>query len=81
MISSLKVGPWYIEVNMDTAGIVWPNFSSLQCFWPGLQARLVMRPHPPRATETQQILVIRNQAELAPWGRFLARSVSSTVPE
>ncbi|KAJ7979950.1 alpha-1,2-Mannosidase [Quillaja saponaria] len=29
--------PWYIEVNMDSAAIVWPLFNSLQAFWPGLQ--------------------------------------------
>jgi mannosidase alpha-like ER degradation enhancer 2 len=37
-MSNLKLGPWYLDVNMDTGGIVWPSFSSLQCFWPGLQA-------------------------------------------
>ncbi|CAM6113553.1 unnamed protein product [Calypogeia fissa] len=29
--------PWYLEVNMNTAVIVWPVFNSLQAFWPGLQ--------------------------------------------
>ncbi|KAI9195331.1 hypothetical protein LWI28_013903 [Acer negundo] len=29
--------PWYVEVNMDSAAIVWPVFNSLQAFWPGLQ--------------------------------------------
>eukprot|EP00252_Welwitschia_mirabilis_P021785 TRINITY_DN5694_c0_g1_i1.p1 TRINITY_DN5694_c0_g1~~TRINITY_DN5694_c0_g1_i1.p1 ORF type:complete len:632 (-),score=121.21 TRINITY_DN5694_c0_g1_i1:165-2060(-) len=29
--------PWYVEVNMDTAAVVWPLFNSLQAFWPGLQ--------------------------------------------
>ncbi|XP_071723771.1 alpha-mannosidase I MNS4-like [Rutidosis leptorrhynchoides] len=29
--------PWYVEVNMDSAAIVWPLFNSLQAFWPGLQ--------------------------------------------
>ena len=27
----------YVEVNMDSAAIVWPLFNSLQAFWPGLQ--------------------------------------------
>lgn len=36
--SSLKLGPWYVDVNMDNGGVVWPVFSSLQCFWPGMQA-------------------------------------------
>ncbi|KAL3700789.1 hypothetical protein R1sor_018811 [Riccia sorocarpa] len=29
--------PWYIEVNMNSAVVVWPLFNSLQAFWPGLQ--------------------------------------------
>ncbi|XP_043692306.1 alpha-mannosidase I MNS4 [Telopea speciosissima] len=29
--------PWYVEVNMNSAAIVWPLFNSLQAFWPGLQ--------------------------------------------
>ncbi|KAK9140285.1 hypothetical protein Scep_009966 [Stephania cephalantha] len=29
--------PWYVEVNMDSAAMVWPLFNSLQAFWPGLQ--------------------------------------------
>ncbi|KAI5649349.1 hypothetical protein M9H77_35354 [Catharanthus roseus] len=29
--------PWYVEVNMNSAGLVWPLFNSLQAFWPGLQ--------------------------------------------
>ncbi|KAK4783034.1 hypothetical protein SAY86_007408 [Trapa natans] len=29
--------PWYVEVNMDSAAIVWLLFNSLQAFWPGLQ--------------------------------------------
>ncbi|XP_022974444.1 alpha-mannosidase I MNS4 isoform X2 [Cucurbita maxima] len=29
--------PWYVEVNMDSAALVWPLFNSLQAFWPGLQ--------------------------------------------
>ncbi|KAF5205796.1 Alpha-mannosidase i mns4 [Thalictrum thalictroides] len=29
--------PWYVEVNMNSAVIVWPLFNSLQAFWPGLQ--------------------------------------------
>ncbi|GAV69591.1 Glyco_hydro_47 domain-containing protein [Cephalotus follicularis] len=32
--------PWYVEVNMDSAAIVWPLFNSLQAFWPGLQVVL-----------------------------------------
>eukprot|EP00750_Incisomonas_marina_P029799 INCI7227.7.p1 GENE.INCI7227.7~~INCI7227.7.p1 ORF type:complete len:267 (+),score=54.47 INCI7227.7:1071-1871(+) len=34
----LKRGPWYLEVNMNTAQVSWAAFSSLQGFWPGLQA-------------------------------------------
>ncbi|GAB2245362.1 hypothetical protein Droror1_Dr00000855 [Drosera rotundifolia] len=33
----LFADPWYVEVNMDSAAIVWPLFNSLQAFWPGLQ--------------------------------------------
>lgn len=33
----LFTDPWYVEVNMDSAAIVWPLFNSLQAFWPGLQ--------------------------------------------
>ncbi|XP_077245578.1 glycosyl hydrolase family 47 protein isoform X2 [Tasmannia lanceolata] len=29
--------PWYVEVNMNSAAMVWPLFNSLQAFWPGLQ--------------------------------------------
>jgi mannosidase alpha-like ER degradation enhancer 2 len=29
--------PWYLEVNMNSAIVVWPLFNSLQAFWPGLQ--------------------------------------------
>ncbi|ERN01444.1 alpha-mannosidase I MNS4 isoform X1 [Amborella trichopoda] len=29
--------PWYVEVNMNSAAVVWPLFNSLQAFWPGLQ--------------------------------------------
>ncbi|KAI3877938.1 hypothetical protein MKX03_005733 [Papaver bracteatum] len=29
--------PWYVEVNMNSAQLVWPLFNSLQAFWPGLQ--------------------------------------------
>ena len=36
--NSLKLGAWYVEVNMDSGLVVWPTFSSLQCFWPGMQA-------------------------------------------
>ena len=28
--------PWYVDVNMDTANLVWPVYNSLQSFWPGL---------------------------------------------
>ena len=35
--NSLKLGAWYVEVNMDSGLVVWPTFSSLQCFWPGMQ--------------------------------------------
>ena len=34
---NLRVGPWYVEVNMDNGVIVWPLFNALQAFWPGLQ--------------------------------------------
>lgn len=27
----------YVEVNMNSAALVWPLFNSLQAFWPGLQ--------------------------------------------
>lgn len=33
----LYTDPWYVEVNMNTAALVWPLFNSLQAFWPGLQ--------------------------------------------
>ncbi|XP_031488090.1 alpha-mannosidase I MNS4 isoform X2 [Nymphaea colorata] len=33
----LHSDPWYVEVNMDSAAVVWPLFNSLQAFWPGLQ--------------------------------------------
>ncbi|GMH19975.1 hypothetical protein Nepgr_021816 [Nepenthes gracilis] len=33
----LFTDPWFVEVNMDSAAIVWPLFNSLQAFWPGLQ--------------------------------------------
>ncbi|XP_052190234.1 alpha-mannosidase I MNS4 [Diospyros lotus] len=33
----LYTDPWYIEVNMNSAALVWPLFNSLQAFWPGLQ--------------------------------------------
>ncbi|CAI7853451.1 unnamed protein product [Closterium sp. NIES-54] len=32
--------PWYVEVNMDVAVVVWPLFNSLQAFWPGLQVMI-----------------------------------------
>ena len=31
----------YVEVNMDSAAIVWPLFNSLQAFWPGLQVKFL----------------------------------------
>ncbi|XP_048497511.1 alpha-mannosidase I MNS4 isoform X2 [Beta vulgaris subsp. vulgaris] len=34
--------PWYVEVNMDSAAIVWPLFNSLQAFWPGLQLEMLI---------------------------------------
>jgi len=37
-MTALKLGPWYVEVNMDNGGVVWPVFGSLQAFWPGMQA-------------------------------------------
>ena len=37
-LAALKIGPWYVEVNMDNGALVWPTFQSLQCFWPGIQA-------------------------------------------
>ncbi|GBG76786.1 hypothetical protein CBR_g23002 [Chara braunii] len=33
----LHQDPWYVEVNMNSALLVWPLFNSLQAFWPGLQ--------------------------------------------
>ncbi|XAR57326.1 hypothetical protein NMG60_11025415 [Bertholletia excelsa] len=33
----LYTDPWYVEVNMNSAALVWPLFNSLQAFWPGLQ--------------------------------------------
>ncbi|XP_057423847.1 alpha-mannosidase I MNS4 isoform X2 [Lotus japonicus] len=36
--------PWYVEVNMDSAAIVWPLFNSLQAFWPGLQLEISILP-------------------------------------
>jgi mannosidase alpha-like ER degradation enhancer 2 len=38
VISNLLRGEWYFEVDMFTGAITWPLFSSLQAFWPGLQA-------------------------------------------
>lgn len=35
----LKREDWYVEVNMNSGGVVWPLFNSLQAFWPGLQVR------------------------------------------
>lgn len=32
----------YVEVNMDSAALVWPLFNSLQAFWPGLQVLIFM---------------------------------------
>jgi len=40
VMSSLKLGPWYVEVNMDNGGVTWPHFSSLQSFFPGVQATI-----------------------------------------
>ena len=40
VMSNLKMGPWYLDVNMDNGQIIWPSFSSLQCFWPGVQAMI-----------------------------------------
>jgi hypothetical protein len=34
--------PWYLEVNMNSAIVVWPLFNSLQAFWPGLQVCMNM---------------------------------------
>ncbi|XP_020410431.1 alpha-mannosidase I MNS4 isoform X2 [Prunus persica] len=34
--------PWYVEVNMDSAAVVWPLFNSLQAFWPGLQQEILI---------------------------------------
>uniref|UniRef100_A0A2P2KRM7 alpha-1,2-Mannosidase n=1 Tax=Rhizophora mucronata TaxID=61149 RepID=A0A2P2KRM7_RHIMU len=36
-MQNLFKDPWYVEVNMDSAVMVWPLFNSLQAFWPGLQ--------------------------------------------
>lgn len=43
----LKFETWtsafrYVEVNMDSAAIVWPLFNSLQAFWPGLQVLIFL---------------------------------------
>lgn len=32
----------YVEVNMNSAALVWPLFNSLQAFWPGLQVILII---------------------------------------
>ena len=34
---NVRVGPWYVEVNMENGVLVWPVFNALQAFWPGLQ--------------------------------------------
>ena len=34
---NIRVGPWYVEVNMENGVLVWPIFNALQAFWPGLQ--------------------------------------------
>ncbi|QDZ22144.1 glycoside hydrolase [Chloropicon primus] len=34
---NVRVGPWYVEVNMENGVLVWPIFNALQAFWPGLQ--------------------------------------------
>lgn len=31
----------YVEVNMNSAAMVWPLFNSLQAFWPGLQVFVI----------------------------------------
>lgn len=31
----------YVEVNMNSAALVWPLFNSLQAFWPGLQVIII----------------------------------------
>ncbi|RAL38801.1 hypothetical protein DM860_013482 [Cuscuta australis] len=37
VMTYLYSDPWYVEVNMNSAALVWPLFNSLQAFWPGLQ--------------------------------------------
>ncbi|KAG6548383.1 hypothetical protein Mapa_010162 [Marchantia paleacea] len=37
VMTYLYTDPWYWEVNMNSAVVVWPLFNSLQAFWPGLQ--------------------------------------------
>lgn len=41
--------PWYVDVHMHQRIIVWPLFTSLQAFWPGLQV-LLGDTHPARST-------------------------------
>jgi len=37
IMTHLKNGPWYVDVDMYQGAVVWPLFNSLQAFWPGLQ--------------------------------------------
>ncbi|XP_021738295.1 alpha-mannosidase I MNS4-like isoform X2 [Chenopodium quinoa] len=48
----LFTDPWYVEVNMDSAAIVWPLFNSLQAFWPGLQQGQKSYPLRPELAES-----------------------------
>ncbi|KAM9966010.1 hypothetical protein ACTFIR_006198 [Dictyostelium discoideum] len=34
----IKKDPWYVDVSIDRASIVWPIYNSLQSFWPGIQS-------------------------------------------
>jgi hypothetical protein len=38
VVQHVKHGPWYVEVHMELGKWTWSAFSSLQGFWPGLQA-------------------------------------------
>ncbi|EFA84328.1 glycoside hydrolase family 47 protein [Heterostelium album PN500] len=37
ILKYIRKDPWYIEVHMSKAIIIWPIYNSLQSFWPGLQ--------------------------------------------
>ena len=33
----LAKSPWYVDVNMESAQLVWPIYNSLQSFWPAIE--------------------------------------------